>query len=750
MNLFGVKNKLQLRRSGRKIKKPQRLEPEEPISKKRNLAKAKQSLVSTQMINTSDIPTGSFNIRYIDFSGLNPNLVVDTNFNLSSHLEKKGFEGFIAPPGGTSDFRGMFSDLNKILLSDQIFRYSNTLDNGNTTLAVTTTINCNNKNARKSREPSQNWYNMCFYCGKVKGVNNLECDHVIPIMQMFVSVIPNKNIYYNFELVHKECNNKAKKMPLSEIWNKIGTGDFPGPASLPYATVFYNNKGIAQVSSTDKHTREWCRGYLAMQILNKLSFFDLTIQRVRTQQLEQVTNKYTAFKESVEKQYLTDIGEGAIGLLNIFKKTIDKKSKFGKIKQIELIKIKKLKNDDKKYEATFKIDGKQKTTKFGAEGMSDFTIHKDVKRRERYINRHKSDLRTNDPSRAGYLSMYVLWNKPSLKASIYDYTKRLKIYNKTGIFNKSISGSKILNFGTPISNIPFSETSMKNLPDEIQNKIEKEVFKKNMEDNMDKMMLKNFLINIKNKSNNRTSLDRILNITSIDTVVWLKLANKILQKKDFTINSLWTKIIIILLEELDFLRPFDNPVINVRDMNIIIKVVDNLENLIESNFNIKFDFDREDGRWAETAIVEIKTEITSKNSFGNKDLSTIPVNVKNKKLYLSIKNKIKKEIGTTRRWGAYDSGRLVREYKKKGGEYLKISEDNSGKLSRWYKEKWIDACKWPNISPCGREENDRQVTYCRPLIRVTKDTPKTIKELSAAKIKERCKRKSINPIKIIR
>ena len=53
--------------------------------------------------------------------------------------------------------------------------------------------------------------------------------------------------------------------------------------------------------------------------------------------------------------------------MNIFKKTIDKKSKFGKIKQIELIKIKKLKNDDKKYEATFKIYRKQKTNKLGVE-----------------------------------------------------------------------------------------------------------------------------------------------------------------------------------------------------------------------------------------------------------------------------------------------------------------------------------------------------------------------------------------------
>ena len=31
------------------------------------------------------------------------------------------------------------------------------------------------------------------------------------------------------------------------------------------------------------------------------------------------------------------------------------------------------------------------------------------------------DTRTGDPTRAGYLSLYILWNKPSLKASITDY-----------------------------------------------------------------------------------------------------------------------------------------------------------------------------------------------------------------------------------------------------------------------------------------------------------------------------------------
>ena len=36
--------------------------------------------------------------------------------------------------------------------------------------------------------------------------------------------------------------------------------------------------------------------------------------------------------------------------------------------------------------------------------------------------------------RAGYLSMFILWNLPTLKSSVNDYNKRLKEYNKTGKF----------------------------------------------------------------------------------------------------------------------------------------------------------------------------------------------------------------------------------------------------------------------------------------------------------------------------
>ena len=213
--------------------------------------------------------------------------------------------------------------------------------------------------------------------------------------------------------------------------------------------------------------------------------------------------------------------------------------------------------------------------------MSDYTIHKDIERRNRYIKRHKKDLRTNDPTRAGYLSMYILWNKKSYKASLNDFKSRLNKYNKTGKFPKAITNS-----------------------------------------------------------------------------------------------------------------------------------------VLKSRFGL-----------------------VAKNS-------KVPANVVNSKLYLKIKNKIKKQVKKkNRRWGAYDSGRLVREYKSKGGKYR--GSKSKSKLDRWYKEKWVDACSWPKKKSCGRKSKGK-IAYCRPSVKVNSRTPKLIQDFTKKQIENLCKKKRKSPLKRIK
>jgi hypothetical protein len=90
--------------------------------------------------------------------------------------------------------------------------------------------------------------------------------------------------------------------------------------------------------------------------------------------------------------------------------------------------IKKSTNEKKKYMATF-YDGtkKVKTTHFGAAGMSDYTKHKDPARKQRYINRHKTNENWDNYMSAGSLSRYILWGEPTLRSSIQKYKEKFNL-----------------------------------------------------------------------------------------------------------------------------------------------------------------------------------------------------------------------------------------------------------------------------------------------------------------------------------
>ena len=79
---------------------------------------------------------------------------------------------------------------------------------------------------------------------------------------------------------------------------------------------------------------------------------------------------------------------------------------------------------DKKY---YIITNSDKKVYFGAAGMSDFTKHKDEARKQRYIDRHKKNESQTNKDTAGFWSRWLLWNKPTIKASYEDIKKRFKI-----------------------------------------------------------------------------------------------------------------------------------------------------------------------------------------------------------------------------------------------------------------------------------------------------------------------------------
>jgi len=89
---------------------------------------------------------------------------------------------------------------------------------------------------------------------------------------------------------------------------------------------------------------------------------------------------------------------------------------------------------DKKYTIEYMnpISGRSNTVHFGATGYTDFLMSKDSQRKERYLARHRHD-NINDPRYAGFYAINLLWNKPTLRASIADTNRRygIKIVNHT-------------------------------------------------------------------------------------------------------------------------------------------------------------------------------------------------------------------------------------------------------------------------------------------------------------------------------
>lgn len=78
---------------------------------------------------------------------------------------------------------------------------------------------------------------------------------------------------------------------------------------------------------------------------------------------------------------------------------------------------------DKKY---YIITNDGNKVYFGAAGYSDYTKHKDDKRKKAYIVRHRKneDWGKSGINTAGFWSRWLLWNKKTINESYEDIKKR--------------------------------------------------------------------------------------------------------------------------------------------------------------------------------------------------------------------------------------------------------------------------------------------------------------------------------------
>ena len=108
---------------------------------------------------------------------------------------------------------------------------------------------------------------------------------------------------------------------------------------------------------------------------------------------------------------------------------------------VKLLKILPSKKEGKKYTAYFIMnDGKERIVHFGASEYRDYILINDKNSKwylpkvldrnvtkDSYRRRHQKDLLTKDPTRPGYLSYYILWNKKTLGASIAHFKNKFKL-----------------------------------------------------------------------------------------------------------------------------------------------------------------------------------------------------------------------------------------------------------------------------------------------------------------------------------
>lgn len=95
---------------------------------------------------------------------------------------------------------------------------------------------------------------------------------------------------------------------------------------------------------------------------------------------------------------------------------------------MKLVSIERSSVGNKKMTAIFLLDNdRHKTVHFGAKGYEDYTTTGDEAKKSAYIKRHQVNENWNDPTTAGALARYILWNKPTISESIADYKRRFNL-----------------------------------------------------------------------------------------------------------------------------------------------------------------------------------------------------------------------------------------------------------------------------------------------------------------------------------
>jgi len=97
----------------------------------------------------------------------------------------------------------------------------------------------------------------------------------------------------------------------------------------------------------------------------------------------------------------------------------------------KFISLSKSSRPEKKYMVTLiGNSGREITIHFGSAGMKDYTLYGPSEREAHkilYIQRHRVTEDWNNPETAGFWSKHVLWNLPTVTASLQNVKKRFHL-----------------------------------------------------------------------------------------------------------------------------------------------------------------------------------------------------------------------------------------------------------------------------------------------------------------------------------
>jgi hypothetical protein len=92
---------------------------------------------------------------------------------------------------------------------------------------------------------------------------------------------------------------------------------------------------------------------------------------------------------------------------------------------LKLLEIHKSSKGSYKYDAEFDSPRRGHfSVSFGRHPYEDFTMHHDDKRRAAYLKRHAPREHFDDPTTAGALSRWLLWEKPTLEEAETEFRAR--------------------------------------------------------------------------------------------------------------------------------------------------------------------------------------------------------------------------------------------------------------------------------------------------------------------------------------